>query len=135
MRQEIKLEQFNELTDKQKQKLRDWWQERLSVGDLFAVKGDIEYYHVICTWQDGRILDQFSDFRNKQDCFPLVNIGQCIELLKNRWTDRVNISDSLGKYKVQTISAAVKDHAYIKENIYESVELVDALWETVKEVL
>ena len=122
MKQRISAEDLAELTPEQQERLREWWTPE--VGDYIVH----DTQGIGCLFGDVDIMD-------KTHMLPRLSIGQCIELLKSRWTDRVNISESLGKYRVQTINAVVQNHAYIKERVYVADELIDALFATVKEVL
>lgn len=114
-----------QLSPEQRERLREWWMPE--DGDWFA-----DYEKDECVVLKDEVVSWHCPDNN---CLPLLSIGRCIELLKSRWTDRVNISESLGKYRVQTINAVVQNHAYIKERVYVADELIDALWRAVKEVL
>ena len=66
MKQRITVDQLQELTEEQKQRLRGWWKPE---------EGDLVYNKF------------FNEF--KQEELPLLDIGQMIELLLNRAVDPI----------------------------------------------
>lgn len=91
MKQMINSSQIYELTPEQQVRLKEWYK---SGGYL--------------TMPD-------------RDYFPILSIGQCIELLK--WPRIHPISDMHHDWVVTTTN----------KHVYEAKELVDALWKAVKE--
>jgi hypothetical protein len=69
--QHITPEMLQELTDEQKERLREWWEPK--DGDLVQ---SVKY-------PDGRslLLGAILDEKTKDKYLPLLSIGQCIELL------------------------------------------------------
>jgi len=118
MKQTITVEQFDELGNKQKQALRDWWKPR---------PGDHAYF-------DGRykvMIEADSPFVGTFDVnyYPILSIGQMIEFLMetNNYIQDSYIDDSY-KNKIQ-----VGDYGVL--GIGWDGEICDTLWKTVKEVL
>jgi hypothetical protein len=110
MKQRITVEQLQELTEEQQQKLREWWEPQ--DGDMFFRNNriqicDIGYHH------------------DKDECLPLLDIGQMIELLLDKCGKNLNIYQCKN---FNTITVTT-----FKE--YFAQELCDSLWEAVKEVL
>lgn len=128
MKQRITVQQLNELTDEQKDRLRNLWAPEK--GD-FIYSPEEHKERLIREVLSKECFVSASEEYVEGRALTLLSIGQCIDLLKKRWTDRVNIDESLGKYRVRTFKAVVRDHASLEERIYESAELIDALWEAV----
>lgn len=115
MKQRITVEQLNELTEGQKEKLREWW--RPTYGDL-AVSNH---------YQDKPFSVPKEPFA-KEICTPLLTVGQMIELLLMK-----------GANKYPTIQDYNSD-ALVAVNIKEYIEevdecLCDALWKVIKKTL
>lgn len=133
MKQRITAEQLMELTEEQKQKLREWWKPE--VGDYYTHKHDI----VKCDMQT--LVMAIEKFFIREDYLPLLSIGQMIELLQSK--DRRNmIPEIRSKYCDGEIYCDVtlymKDRVIGTYNFIECrpcPELADALWSAVKEVL
>lgn len=124
MKQHIRPSQLAELSDEQKEKLRDWWTVR--EGDRFFVENK---------WEDiagesapGRVESFDCDglTYSKTECLPLLSVGQMIELVKK--LHRVVFIDSNNPNNLWTVKVA-------PELVYQADELIDALWQAVKEVL
>jgi len=127
MKQHITIEQLNELDNKVKGKLREWWSPQ--EGDICYLttksiilpircvnkntKGFPEYY------SDGIDHGEYCELWNKSDCYPLLNIGQMIEFIGDSWRE------VLEKYEKE-----VQDYEPLINE-----ELCDALWEAVKYIL
>jgi hypothetical protein len=134
MKRRIDLAQLNQLTDEQKQKLREWWKPQ--EGDWFYnnaefIESSIGEYSVP---NPGTMFDHNApyeaNFIEFKDCLPLLDISQMIELLKSKSTQiRVGcegeliVSDNNGKYTNEHFIYILND------------DLCNELWETVKEVL
>jgi len=114
MKQHITSKQLNELSDKGKERLREWCEDKKygkeKIEELKWQGGDIRHWKI-----------------------PLLSIGQMIEFL-----------DEKGEYLLLDLN---KDHLWCNAtnhttihsgigniNIFD-IELCDALWEAVKEVL
>lgn len=116
MKQRITVEQLQELTPEQREKLREWWKPE--EYDLAVVNGAIRG-----CYDDGEYtcFDFITkEFRKDSGCnitgpaYPLLSIGQCTEILSSKSTVFNN-----------------------EKCFYETLEpeLIDALWGAIKEVL
>jgi len=118
-----------ELTDEQKERLREWWKpqiydivetDKYENGELCVVNSaDIEI---------GVIGDGFhdTDYVDKAGCLPLLSIGQCIELLQNEYLFGIDRKDEVAESFWQVSCS---------ESLLQTNELIDALWQAVKAVL
>lgn len=116
VKRRITVEQLNELTDKQRERLRNWWKQE--AYDLYASEtatGELKHYGVY-HWTEN------SEIQAKDKRLPLLDIVQMIELLEEKH----------GECWINKIYSVDYDH-----NIYPLYEgeLCDALWEEVKAVL
>lgn len=132
MKRRITPEQLQELTPEQQQKLRDLW--KFEVGDICTNEDCIE----ICIaeyLEGGEYTKYFSkeirtadcgkiEMYDAEDCLPLLDIGQMIELLAHRLV-KIDYDGFTNNYYVQVRNAAT----------YGKPELCDALWNAVKFVL
>jgi hypothetical protein len=77
MKQRISIEQLQELTGEQQQRLREWWKPQ--EGDWYHDKTYGESYY-------GMEVGGYDVYTLKPaiDDLPLLNIGQMIELLENK---------------------------------------------------
>jgi hypothetical protein len=110
MKQRITCEQLKELTEEQKQRLREWWKPQ--EHDIYVVWGD--YVTAVGKGCESDI--------NKENCTPLLSIGQMIEIVANHFKEV--------KMPVVQIGDEVKTDFY-----GAMMPLCDALWQAVKEVL
>lgn len=110
---------LQELTVEQRERLREWWKPEL-YQPMVNIYG-IDFY---LTSLDGGYLAEL----NK--CFPLLSIGQCIQLLvgKNMFKG-FHKSQTDGRFKIYGENC---DKHMV---IYDSLELIHALWQAVKAVL
>ena len=121
MKQHITVEQLQQLSPEQLERLGKWWKPE--EGDWVIEKGYID-----TDLNETSVLHGFNTDRYiKQKCLPLLSIGQCIELLtenkdSNATIER-NYTDNGLLWFVDSKGGA------------ESPELIDALWESVKEAL
>lgn len=119
MKQNITIEQLNELSDKGKEKLREWWKPK--EGDLTDCG---TYYY------DG----EYVFFENKMDgnqkCYPLLSIGQMIEFLD----DNKMIMDIDPHYQIGYLHGE-KFIVGGKTICWWDKELCDVLWLAIKKVL
>lgn len=123
MKQRITVEQLQELTDDQKLKLREWWKPE--VGDLFAYEGEkglSEHLWDVISNRNDMVMS------NEQRYFPLFSIGQMIKL-----ADPIRMEFKNWEYD------DIKRDEWVVELIggwiYHNVDLCDALFEAVKQVL
>jgi len=131
MKQRINIDQLQELTSDQQNKLRDLWKPK----QYDYVAYTYEYYEKLITNEvvikglynnDPNFVEEVSDLEGeyvfpKCNCLPLMNIGQMIEILGNDWYDELFICQFY-------------HNEYYVENSYDG-EFVDALWEKVKYIL
>lgn len=127
MKRHITVEQFNELSDEQKQKLRSWW--RPKEYDLYTDDDgnydawEVDYDGSYCF--DEVKKQRLSYDEEATDMYPLLSIGQMIEFLEGKF-DRIE-NDGI-TWEVQM----KKNNAWYGIN---REEFCDALWEAVKETL
>lgn len=140
MKQRITVEQLNELTEEQKEKLREWWKPQ--DGDFFARRR----YHV----PDDSPIDEYcigglefvdsggaDTFHAEDGDIPLLSIGQMIELIKEHDAIRYcNLMVTLHTPLI-VIPHNAKDQKYadIVTEMLKQIELIDALWDAVKQAL
>ena len=117
MKKNITVEQVCELSKEAKKSLISWWE--VGDGDRYTSGKDIN----IAGTHYAELASDSSDV-NKQQYLPLLSIGQMIQLLsesyKTNWIAMVN-----KRYSVSNGKADYEDYD----------ELVDALWDAVKDVL
>jgi len=145
MKQHITREQFNELSDKGKDRLREWWEpnygDRYTMIELkvngkprknqklyeFTVYEDDEY-----GWKDPK------EYCEYWITYPLLSIGQMIEFLdeeQEKGSEVVTwimLSKGSHSWSVGTFGNTFMGNNGINT---ECPELCDALWDCVKEVL
>jgi hypothetical protein len=117
MKQRITCEQLKELTEEQKQRLREWWKPE--EGDMYlrlTANGRIDFIPFTFNTAESRY-DNYKEFK-----IPLLNIGQMIEIVANHFKEV--------KMPVVQIGDEVKTDFY-----GAMIPLCDALWQSVKEVL
>jgi hypothetical protein len=118
MKQRITVEQLNELTDEQKERLRVWWKPQIGdwIIDTEEMEGPIEDLNK----GGGDPIYSYGGkwITEKSKCLPLLSIGQMIEL-----TESTNIIKYNGGWALEEDAISFHD------------ELCDALWEAVKQVL
>ena len=121
MKQRITVNQINELSDAQKQRLRELWDPQ--VGDSIITTGNYRIPYIIVDASNMSSLAFINSgigvFGNSKDnCLPLLSIGQMIEILAN----------NKGFYQRETITSRMS-------GINDDNDLCDALWRAVKEIL
>lgn len=119
MKQHISTDQLQQLTPLQQDKLREWWEPRRF--DIFTKNGS-EFSFMAsdghnALWEGG------SRIGTKDECLPLLSIGQCIELLREK--------------DIDALAHEFWQQAYgIEGNDFDVVdELLDRLWESIKSIL
>lgn len=93
MKKRITVDQLNELSEKQKQKLRSQWVP--SKGDIFISDNEELVINYIGDWLLSDVIvsvdytygERLFDL---EDCLPLIDIGQMIEILEDEF---INIHD------------------------------------------
>lgn len=136
MKQNITPQQLSQLSDKGIERLREWWKP--NNFDLFY---DIEdTTHDIVTPEN---IDKLKDWK---DIYPLLSIGQMIELLEDEWMRICVFNKSIlpiyyrkGSWSIEKL--CIK-HEYFPcyeqgctNNTDSSRELCDTLWSACVEIL
>lgn len=130
MKQHITIEQLNELSDRGKEKLREWWKPKR--GDMFF---GIDRGIVANTWNE-----------IPNGIYPRLNIGQLIEYLAEKTKDITYVDDyfenQIGfNHTYGSLNNSTKSP---KKGIPYAIawgsqklkgELCDALWQAVEEDL
>jgi len=131
MKQRISVEQLKELSPEQQERLRAWWKPK-----------QFDVYYEEFADGDGYIgsIERESYIPSKE-ASPLLSIGQCIELLgtkclvncpKKQWHVAI-IGDVMPVYK--WADGECINESELNTKHFYSKELIDALWQAVKEVL
>ncbi len=140
MKHRIDASQLNELTDEQKQKLREWWKpQRFDIfydfggkRRLIVLEGELRGNSRVLYYGERRV--DYVIYHIEGDLntnlLPLLSIGQLIELLESK-DECLNITkrtdlEGLG-YEIQL--------RHLKYWHFQTGELCDALLEAVKEIL
>jgi len=133
MRQRISINQLNELTDEQKERLRKWWKNgKVHFGDLVYTRCNCsppDPRNVVSVWSYD---EQEIEFYNAErygyslykDCLPLLSVGQCIELLGHK-LQKIEYDFFINNYYVSVLNIGTNG----------KTELIDALFAAVKEAL
>jgi hypothetical protein len=142
VKQRITIDDLNQLTKEQREKLRKWWKPR--VGDWAAVCGN-KYGVLVALVQKftvskraGLLLRQSKDVildvmgykYDKKDCLPLLSIGQMIEILDSYYQNK-GFNFEIG-YTIVNKRWGIWNDCILE---HEQTELCDALWEAVKSIL
>lgn len=156
MKQRITPEQLQELSQEQRERLREWWQPRMRDGDWFygtyGGRDEVDKWMISPYCVDSGVYGSGScpdeDSMPDKDALPLLSIGQCIELLQSK--DKNGEYWLIGKIECRpynggkpmpgTVSWVIH---MIKQGTFEvkvfdqchSRELIDAFFEAVKVVL
>ncbi len=136
MKQHVTIDQLNELSEKGKKKLQDWWTPE--IGDIYCAvhnfAGNIEYSRPVVIEYEEHTMESFNveDITDKD--YPLLSIGQMIEFLKDNLMVDCNafIDVCYNQKRGWYAEAGYNDNG---KYMGESEELCDALWEACKEVL
>jgi len=113
MKRRITAEELNELTPEQKEHLREWWKP--ITGDKCT---DKKGYEFLITGVDGNEYLYCGDrveFAASWECLPLLDIGQLIELLRQKDFNRIVTLDY--------------------EGAIQEIDLCDVLWNAVKAII
>jgi hypothetical protein len=140
MEQRITPEDLQELTDEQRERLREWWVVR--EGDRFFAKGKWEDIAGESAPGCVESYDFDGESWDKKDCLPLLSVGQCIELLEEKYPNGISFHSDWGDCSevwivlVQDTQGDDPPDSFIDRiTITRDHELIDALWQAVKEVL
>lgn len=132
MKQHITIEQLNELSEEGKDTLRNWW--LTENGNVFVF-----FSRDLNKWYEGVIDEEHWEKEvhypsgKREKAYPLLSIGQMIEFLREKsmgdldlqiWINSAGSSVWLGIGKQENKLAGGED-----------MEIRDALWEAVKEIL
>lgn len=132
MKQRITAKQFQELTEEQKQRLREWWKPE--VGDIAVIRDGYLSHGQICIidnyikeYNDCSFIVPSSGYgsHDKEAFEPLLSIGQMIELLSAN-KDVFDIGKCYSLYSFRP---------YGEQTTKQDKELCDTLWEAVKRLL
>jgi hypothetical protein len=115
VKRRITVEQLQELTEEQKKKLNEWW--RAEGFRLYDIAYDEKLGEKVNVCNQ-----EYIDLTINS--LPLLDIGQMIEILGHRLS-KIDYDGFINNYYVQIREVAT----------YGKYELVDALWEAVKNVL
>jgi len=123
MKLRIEPVQLNELSDAQKQRLRELWEPKQfdvyinDSGETFvAALFDRDWSN-----SGGKIIRITGGGNNKNNCLPLLSIGQLVEMIRKKRTDYIDLIESYEGWYCGTSAL--------------EVELCDALWQAVKKIL
>lgn len=111
MKRRITADQLNELTDQQKERLREWWKPQEGdfvcdeYGDIGVLHKDLDTDWIVYSDYTTHLND-WDDPNIKQKLMPLLDIGQMIDLILDKTRTPFNF------------------HCHTK--------VCDALWESVK---
>jgi len=138
MKQHITPEQLMELSPEQQDRLREWWKPQR--GDQVAVLDDeIRIGPCICLGfkesNNNLAISEFMvEFKaNKSECLPVFSIGQCIELINYLgWKLKIVQKKHLSRAEIYRYEGAGKRKGHVSE---PKPELIEALWQVMKEVL
>lgn len=100
--QRITPEMLSELTQEQKERLREWWKPQendVFMAKIYGAKDEWDF----CVYEvkaNGKITaalepyDGHTEFE-KSECLPLLSVGQCIQLLKDHCNEiAIGFNDS-----------------------------------------
>lgn len=122
MKQRISAEDLAELTPEQQERLREWWTPE--VGD-----------YIVHDTQGAGCLFGDIGIMVKAHMLPRLSIGQCIELLKDKdiatlqKVMRIMLAPTFTVNPLPKMACALSDTEALAP-----IELIDALWQAVKEV-
>ena len=129
MKRRITVEQLNELTPEQKQKLRELWKPQAD-DKVMDFRGKESHISMLSTHFYKEVYGNEGLKKFQETMLPLLSIGQMIELLesKDQCLNIVKRTDLEGwGYEIQ-----LRQSGYCK---FTTSELVDGLWEAVVKFL
>lgn len=132
VKQRITIEQLDELTDEQKQNLREWWDPQPS--DHFT-NGNAEVFYVGSLMRSpGKFITYGDDIpHEKEGLLPLISIGQMSHYLFDHTNDwGMHYNDS-GVFYTVYLSWSLDIASPVQK--WSKDELCDALWEATKRLL
>lgn len=128
MKQNITLDDLNQLSDKGRKGLREWWETKWNEGDFdLYFAGDHERFDI-------------------DECLPLLSIGQMIEFLEDEWMRICVFNKSIspiyyrkGSWSIDKLCTKHEDFPCYEQGCTNNTdsfkELCDALWSACVEVL
>lgn len=122
MKQYISIEQLNELSEKGKERLRNWWKPEM--GDLYID----DYCLMVINCCEDEVGGK--ERQGYENVVPLPSIGQMIEYLENKYeyTFALHIMRRHVDWKIVD-----ETDGYFGKEIYaKGINIRDALWEAVK---
>ena len=126
MKLHITVEQLNELSEKGKERLREWWKKHLEYGTFFAWKNNKRQKNwYVELWYEGSEFEMPNKWNN---FYPLLSIGQLIQFLDEHIKTPYNnlfIKTNHGAWQMTDIIGTTEHYD----------ELCDALFEAVKDIL
>jgi hypothetical protein len=132
MKQNITVDDINQLTEEQKEKLRDMWRPDF-LTPYFNYK-DCLYGIVKDYYSDNTIRElQTSSIDNKKDCLPLLSIAQMIEILNKRKKIDADFEIHIATTGYTQLGLVCDD--YNNKIWFEGKELCNVLFEAVKSIL
>ena len=133
MKQRIEPADLEGLTDAQKDRLRELWQPE--VGNFMFVDTDVRLVTAINNNRFGGYLFYCTaGCCQKQDCIPLLSVGQMIETVRRVKQMDIYTVDNWWCVQLFNLETCAND-GYDCEWENSSRELCDALWMAVKEIL
>ncbi|GIP29982.1 hypothetical protein J23TS9_51120 [Paenibacillus sp. J23TS9] len=138
MKQRITIDDLNELSTEQKERLRKWWMVRdPGLSDLYVVK--VKYDDV--TRYEGPFVNSghrdFNEDYHKGEALPLLSIGQMIEMVQENLESGLLIeynNDKVSHYFHWKLSKRILPDS-LPSNDITNLELCDLLWLATKTVL
>jgi hypothetical protein len=130
MKQRITVEQLQELTEEQKQRLREWWKPEPGDIMLDIKMGCLE---TLVEGGNGKAIIEHIKSDSKARFLPLLSIGQMIELIESK-DDCINITKLLTDIDHKELWGWETALRHLRKSSCD-IELCDALWQIVKEVL
>ncbi|MEC0372423.1 hypothetical protein [Paenibacillus chibensis] len=139
MKQRITIENLNELTTEEKEKLRMWWRLRCTPGlfDLYAVK---VMHDGIIRYEGPFVKSGHRDFNedvHQGEALPLLSIGQMMELVQDNLENGFVIEYNQEKtsYRLHwTIPKILLPDKLLSDDM-QPPDICDALWLATKTVL
>ena len=137
MKQRINAEQLQELSKEQKISLKEWCKPQF--GDVLNSIKCGEVVFIYANGQDRLNFDSDGyEWDIKENCLPLLSIGQMIEILQGKSEQITTCYNEKGvELMVWTEFPKQIQHisGRLKLSRYKADSYCDALWQAVKEVL
>lgn len=124
MKQNISVEDIQQLTDNQKEKLRELWEP--DIGSIFY---DGHYTQAIQRVDDNILIVEDKEKYTQNYVVPLLNIGQMIEILEKH-DPCINITR---RVQLVDFNKWVWEFTIRERYCREEPELCDVLWQAIKD--